>query len=75
MQKQTSQAYVTAILSSLNITLRKINGEFRVNYKGGRESSAYYTDDLQDAFDTGKAMHYNLPAREGLIQTVQTLIA
>lgn len=30
--------------------------EYRVNYKNGREATAYYTNDLQDAALTGYAM-------------------
>ncbi len=45
------------ILSALGIALKKTEyGEYRVNYKGGREASAYYTTDLNDAVGTGKNM-------------------
>jgi hypothetical protein len=27
--------------------------EFKVNFRGGREATAYYTSDLDDAFATG----------------------
>lgn len=30
--------------------------EYRVNYHGGREETAYYTDDLEDAYLTGVRM-------------------
>lgn len=33
------------------------HGEYRVNYRGGKEATAYYTNDLQDAFDTAMRMH------------------
>lgn len=32
------------------------SGEYRVNFKGGKEATAYYTDDLPDAVGTGEAM-------------------
>jgi hypothetical protein len=35
---------------------RTEHGEFRVNFKGGSEDTAYYTDDLGDAVGTAKAM-------------------
>ena len=35
-------------------------GEYRVNFSGGREATAYYTDDLGDAVGTMLAM-----AKEG----------
>ena len=31
-------------------------GEWRVNFRGGTEATAYVTDDLQDAFEHGRAM-------------------
>lgn len=30
--------------------------EYRVNFKGGREETAYYTDDLMDAMQSGLLM-------------------
>lgn len=30
--------------------------EFRVNFVGGLEATAYYTDDIEDALSTGLAM-------------------
>lgn len=35
------------------MTIRKRDGEYRVNFIGGTEADAYYTDDLQDAYATG----------------------
>ncbi len=35
---------------------RTQDGEFRVNYRGGIEATAYYTDDLRDAWLTGLTM-------------------
>jgi hypothetical protein len=44
-------------LSKLGIVISKTeHGEFRVNFKGGSESSAYYTNDLGDAVGTGRLM-------------------
>lgn len=40
-----------------DISLRRTqDGELRVNYRNGREATAYYTDDLHDALATGRAM-------------------
>jgi hypothetical protein len=53
-------------LNKLDMTItRKRTGtvsyEYRVNYRvGGSESSAYYTDDLNDARTTGLAMRNHL---------------
>lgn len=45
-------------LREIGITLTHLSntGEYRVNYKHGREATAYYTDDLMDAAMTGYAM-------------------
>lgn len=47
----------------LEIKLSSEWGEFRVNFKGGREATAYYTDDLDDAVATGRAMAENKSGR------------
>jgi hypothetical protein len=42
-----------SIARRLGLTLRKLrSGEFRVNFRDGNETTAYYTDSLEDAFDT-----------------------
>lgn len=46
----------TALLSEMGFSLRKRDGEFRVNIHNGAEETAYYTDDIQDAVDTAKHM-------------------
>jgi len=45
-----------SLLSSMGISLTKSDGEYRVNFKGGKEETAYYTNDILDAINTGKAM-------------------
>lgn len=45
-----------AELEVLGMTIRKEAGEYRVNEKGGKEATAYYTDDLDDAVRTGREM-------------------
>jgi hypothetical protein len=43
--------------------------DFRVNYRGGPERTAYYTGDLTDARDTGLAMmrqHMAILAKGGI---------
>lgn len=42
------------------MTLTKKEGEYRVNFPGGKEATAYYTDDLSDAFATGVDMALRL---------------
>ena len=51
-----TMAEATAVLREVECTLRKVEGEYRVNFLGGREATAYYTDDLTDAIFTGRAM-------------------
>jgi hypothetical protein len=46
-----------SIARHLGLTLRKLrSGEFRVNFRDGNETTAYYTDSLEDAFDTAVEM-------------------
>lgn len=54
-------AQAKAILNPLGIVLVKADDEFRVNVRGRSEASAYYTNDLADAVDTGKAMAARVP--------------
>lgn len=47
----------TTICRDLGITLRKTDGEYRINYRGSSdEATAYYTDDIMDAVETAAAM-------------------
>lgn len=43
-------------LRRVGVTLRKRDGEYRVNFLGGGEATAYYTNDLEDALGTGQRM-------------------
>jgi hypothetical protein len=43
-------------LLPLGITIRHRDGEYRVNFTNGPESSAYYTNDLDDAYNSGVEM-------------------
>lgn len=44
-------------LRDLGMSLRRTQyGEWRVNFANGNESTAYYTDDIDDAYETGLAM-------------------
>jgi hypothetical protein len=48
--------HVRALLQKQGMSFRKTGDEFRVNYKGGDEATAYYTNDLADALATGLDM-------------------
>ena len=43
-------------LSARGVSLTSKDGEHRVNLHGHQEESAYYTDDLHDAYQTGRHM-------------------
>ena len=43
-------------LRQVGVTLRKKDGEYRVNVKGASEVTAYYTTDINDAVQTGLRM-------------------
>jgi hypothetical protein len=45
-----------AALRPLGLSLRKRDGEYRVNFTGGAEATAYYTNDIFDAVETGRQM-------------------
>lgn len=47
---------VQASVRAMGLTVRKREGEFRVNYANGREETAYYTNDAEDAVNTARAM-------------------
>ena len=43
-------------IRDLGMTVHCCDGEWRVNFPNGKEATAYYTDDAQDAVDTARAM-------------------
>jgi hypothetical protein len=46
-----------SIARHLGLTLRQLrSGDYRVNFRDGNESTAYYTDKLEDAVNTAVAM-------------------
>lgn len=54
-----------AILKPKNIIIKRNEfNEFVVNFKGGKEATAYYTMDLQDAVDTGVLMAAELECKQ-----------
>lgn len=48
----------TKELSEIGISLKHLpdTGEYRVNFKDGKEATAYYATDLEDAIATGHMM-------------------
>lgn len=53
-------------LNAIGMSISKRDGEYRVNYKGGKESTAYYTNDLGDAVSTGVEMSADAATRHNL---------
>jgi hypothetical protein len=46
-----------SIARHLGLTLRKVcSGDYRVNFRDGNETTAYYTDKLEDAVNTAVEM-------------------
>ena len=46
-----------SIARHLRLTLRKVrSGDYRVNFRDGNETTAYYTGSLQDAVNTAVEM-------------------
>ena len=46
-----------SIARHLGLTLRKVrSGNYRVNFRDGNETTAYYTDNLEDASNTAVEM-------------------
>ena len=51
-----TQHQAKLVLRQYGITFRCRDGEYRVNYLNGREETAYYTNDIEDAVSTGTVM-------------------
>jgi hypothetical protein len=51
-------------LRAQGILITNRGGEWSVNFRGGTETTAYVTDDLQDAFEHGRAMALACPGLE-----------
>jgi hypothetical protein len=69
-----------SIARHLRLTLRQMcSGEYRVNFRDGNETTAYYRDNLEDALNTAVAMarkralrlHRTEPGRDGITATIQ----
>jgi hypothetical protein len=59
--KVLTLAWVKPELGAIGMTCRKTDGDdYRVNFRGFPEDSAYYTPDLDDAYNTAVMMHRGL---------------
>lgn len=52
----TTMKEARAKVAPHNLVLTKTDDEYRVNIRNGREATAYYTNDIDDAVSTGIAM-------------------
>jgi hypothetical protein len=57
MQKPMTLQEAKSIARHLGLTLRKVrSGDYRVNFRDGDETTAHYTDNLEDAVNTAVEM-------------------
>ena len=57
IQKPITLQEAKSIARHLGLTLRKVrSGHYRVNFRDGNETTAYYTDNLEDAVRTAIEM-------------------
>ena len=54
-EKMTSKEAEQAI-RALGLAVTKVDGKWRINYRGGKEATAYYTTDDDDALGMARAM-------------------
>jgi hypothetical protein len=65
---------VKTTLASIEMTISCKKGEYRVNFKGGKEETAYYTNDIVDAMNTARAMKISTDAASA-VRIADTKIA
>jgi hypothetical protein len=57
MQKPMTLQEAKSIARHLGLTLRQVrSGDYRVNFRDGDETTAHYTDNLEDAVKTAVEM-------------------
>ena len=57
IQKPMTLQEAKSIARHLGLTLRKVrSGDYRVNFRDGDETTAHYTDNLEDAVNTAVEM-------------------
>jgi hypothetical protein len=54
--KRTTKKAVRAYVRSLGLTVTWKGNEFRVNYPGAHDGTAYYSDNAEDAIQTAQLM-------------------
>jgi L-ribulose-5-phosphate 3-epimerase UlaE len=62
-----------SIARHLGLTLRQVrSGDYRVNFRDGNETTAYYTDNLEDAVKTAVEMARTRDVVQAVDETVAT---
>jgi hypothetical protein len=61
-----------SIARHLGLTLRVRSGAYRVNFRDGNETTAYYTDNLEDAAKTAVEMARTRDVVQAVDETVAT---
>lgn len=56
-------AQLKSAVHALGLVVTHSDGELRVNFRGGKEATAYYTSDRADALGTAYHMHARLSAK------------
>ena len=73
IQKPTTLQEAKSIARHLGLTLRKVrSGHYRVNFRDGNETTAYYTDNLEDAVKTAVEMARTRDVVQAVYATVAT---
>jgi hypothetical protein len=71
IQKPMTLQEAKSIARHLGLTLRQVrSGAYRVNFRDGNETTAYYTDSLEDAVKTGVEMARTRDVVEAVDETV-----
>ena len=47
---------VEQAIRALGLAVTRVNGKWRINYRGGKEATAYYTTNDDDALGMARAM-------------------
>jgi hypothetical protein len=62
-----------SIARHLGLTLRQVrSGDYRVNFRDGNETTAHYTNDLEDAVKTGVEMARTRGVRQAMNKAMAT---
>lgn len=46
-------------IRNMGLSAKRVEGEYRINYIDGKEATAYYTDNAEDAIGTATLMKGN----------------